>query len=197
MCSRKTKIGITGGIGSGKSYVCAMLAERGFPVFYCDDNARAEMLENGELRDELRRLVSPDVFREDGQLNKPVIRRFLHSSPENAALFDGVVHPYVRMRWRRWAGAQTCDVVVMECALLFEAAFDSEVDLKVLVTAPDEMRVSRVMKRDGIDEHTVKRWIDMQMPDGEKELLSDFTIINDGSRELGAQLDELLAKIHS
>lgn len=172
-----------------------MLSERGFPVFDCDDNARAEMLENGELRDELCRLVSPDVFREDGQLNKPVIRRFLHSSPENAALFDGVVHPCVRMRWRRWAGAQTCDVVVMECALLFEAAFDSEVDLKVLVTAPDEVRISRVMKRDEIDEHTVKRWIDMQMPDGEKELLSDFTIINDGSRELGAQLDELLAKI--
>ena len=99
MFRRKIKIGITGGIGSGKSYVCRLLETRGIPVFSCDDTARREMTANESLRNELRRLVSPHVYCSDGSLNKPIVRGFLQSSPDNAARLDEVVHPYVRKRW--------------------------------------------------------------------------------------------------
>ena len=99
----KILVGVTGGIGSGKSYLCNILREAGFPVFDTDTAARNEMLENTELRTRLQKLVSPDVFKADGSLNKPVIRKFLHASPENAARFDAEVHPCVRKSWRCWA----------------------------------------------------------------------------------------------
>ena len=115
----KILVGVTGGIGSGKSYLCNILREAGFPVFDTDTAARNEMLENTELRTRLQKLVSPDVFKADGSLNKPVIRKFLHASPENAARFDAEVHPCVRKSWRCWAKKQASRIVFMECALLY------------------------------------------------------------------------------
>lgn len=195
MFRRKIKIGITGGIGSGKSYVCRLLETRGIPFFSCDDTARREMTANESLRSELRRLVSPHVYYNDGSLNKPVVRGFLQSSPDNAARLDEVVHPYVRKRWQEWASAQDSEIVAMECALLFEAQFDNEVDSTVLVSAACDVRVSRVMKRDGVDAETVKRWMEMQMPEEEKRKRADFIILNDGTQDLGRQIDNVLNEI--
>lgn len=195
MFRRKIKIGITGGIGSGKSYVCCLLETRGIPVFSCDDTARLEMTANESLRSELRRLVSPHVYCSDGSLNKPIVRGFLQSSPDNAARLDEVVHPYVRKRWQEWAAAQDSEIVAMECALLFEAQFDNEVDSTVLVSAACDVRVSRVMKRDGVDAETVKRWMEMQMPEEEKRKRADFIILNDGTQDLERQIDNVLNEI--
>lgn len=195
MFRRKIKIGITGGIGSGKSYVCRLLETRGIPFFSCDDTARREMTANESLRSELRRLVSPHVYCSDGSLNKPIVRGFLQSSPDNAARIDEVVHPYVRKRWQEWAAAQDSEIVAMECALLFEAQFDNEVDSTVLVSAACDVRVSRVMKRDGVDAETVKRWMEMQMPEEEKRERADFIILNDGTQDLGRQIDNVLNEI--
>lgn len=195
MFRRKIKIGITGGIGSGKSYVCRLLETRGIPFFSCDDTARREMTANESLRSELRRLVSPHVYCSDGSLNKPIVRGFLQSSPDNAARLDEVVHPYVRKRWQEWASAQDSEIVAMECALLFEAQFDNEVDSTVLVSAACNVRVSRVMKRDGVDAETVKRWMEMQMPEEEKRKRADFIILNDGTQDLGRQIDNVLNEI--
>lgn len=190
-----TRVGITGGIGSGKSYVCRLLKEAGFPVFDTDTSAREEMLHNELLRSRLRALVSPDVFRADGALNKSVIRRFLHSSPQNAALFDGEVHPCVRTRWREWAESQASPVVFMECALLYEASFHTEVDFCLLVSAPEDLRVRRVMQRDGIPEATVRKWIGMQLSEEEKMRRADFVICNDGKRDLMSQIHDVLEAI--
>ena len=195
MFRRKIKIGITGGIGSGKSYVCCLLETRGIPVFSCDDTARREMTANESLRSELRRLVSPHVYCSDGSLNKPIVRGFLQSSPDNAARLDEVVHPYVRKRWQEWASAQDSEIVAMECALLFEAQFDNEVDSTMLVSAACDVRVSRVMKRDGVDAETVKRWMEMQMPEEEKRKRADFIILNDGTQDLERQIDNVLNEI--
>lgn len=195
MFRRKIKIGITGGIGSGKSYVCRLLETRGIPVFSCDDTARREMTANESLRSELRRLVSPHVYCSDGSLNKPIVRGFLQSSPDNAARLDEVVHPYVRKRWQEWAAAQDSEIVAMECALLFEAQFDNEVDSTALVSAACNVRVPRVMKRDGVDAETVKRWMEMQMPEEEKRKRADFIILNDGTQDLERQIDNVLNEI--
>lgn len=193
----KVKVGITGGIGSGKSYVSRLLAERGYPVFGTDEAARDEMLGNAALRQRLMQLVSPDVFLPSGALNKKVIRLFLHSSPSNAARFDAEVHPCVRQRWRRWVQCQQSGIVFMECALLYEAKFDSEVDLTLAVTAPEELRVRRVMQRDGIAEATVRKWIALQMPEEEKAKRADFVIVNDGHADIEADIDNLILKAES
>ena len=195
MFRRKIKIGITGGIGSGKSYVCRLLETRGIPVFSCDDTARLEMTANESLRSALRRLVSPHVYCSDGSLNKPIVRGFLQSSPDNAARLDEVVHPYVRKRWQEWAAAQDSEIVAMECALLFVAQFDKVGDSIVLVSAACDVRVSRVMKRDGVDAETVKRWMEMQMPEEEKRKRADFIILNDGTQDLERQIDNVLNEI--
>lgn len=188
----KILVGVTGGIGSGKSYLCNILREAGFPVFDTDTAARNEMLENTELRTRLQKLVSPDVFKVDGSLNKPVIRKFLHASPENAARFDAEVHPCVRKSWRCWAKKQTSRIVFMECALLYEAEFDNEVAYTVLVTAPEDLRVERVMKRDGISAQTVRKWISMQLDEKQKMLRADYIIYNNGEADMQGEVRKLI-----
>ncbi len=188
----KILVGVTGGIGSGKSYLCNILREAGFPVFDTDTAARNEMLENTELRTRLQKLVSPDVFKADGSLNKPVIRKFLHASPENAARFDAEVHPCVRKSWRCWAEKQASRIVFMECALLYEAEFDNEVAYTVLVTAPEDLRVERVMKRDGISAQTVRKWISMQLDEKQKMLRADYIIYNNGEADMQGEVRKLI-----
>lgn len=188
----KILVGVTGGIGSGKSYLCNILREAGFPVFDTDTAARNEMLENTELRTRLQKLVSPDVFKADGSLNKPVIRKFLHASPENAARFDAEVHPCVRKSWRCWTKKQASHIVFMECALLYEAEFDNEVAYTVLVTAPEDLRVERVMKRDGISAQTVRKWISMQLDEKQKMLRADYIIYNNGEADMQGEVRKLI-----
>ncbi len=188
----KILVGVTGGIGSGKSYLCNILREAGFPVFDTDTAARNEMLENTELRTRLQKLVSPDVFKADGSLNKPVIRKFLHASPENAARFDAEVHPCVRKSWRCWVKKQASRIVFMECALLYEAEFDNEVAYTVLVTAPEDLRVERVMKRDGISAQTVRKWISMQLDEKQKMLRADYIIYNNGEADMQGEVRKLI-----
>lgn len=189
------KIGVTGGIGSGKSYVCHRIEAAGFPVFYTDEAARLEMAENASLRLLLRRLVAPNVFKANGELDKGVMRAFLQMSPGNAAVVDGAVHPCVRERWRRWTGKQEAEIVVMECALLFEARFDSEVDYKLFVSAPTDVRLHRVVERDGVGIGTARRWMEMQMPDSEKSQLCDFVVCNDGHQDIDSQLRKVAEAI--
>ena len=191
----KILVGVTGGIGSGKSYLCNILREAGFPVFDTDTAARNEMLENTELRTRLQKLVSPDVFKADGSLNKPVIRKFLHASPENAARFDAEVHPCVRKSWRCWAKKQASCIVFMECALLYEAEFDNEVAYTVLVTAPEDLRVERVMKRDGISAQTVRKWISMQLDEKQKMLRADYIIYNNGEADMQGEVRKLILNL--
>lgn len=191
----KILVGVTGGIGSGKSYLCNILREAGFPVFDTDTAARNEMLENTELRTRLQKLVSPDVFKADGSLNKPVIRKFLHASPENAARFDAEVHPCVRKSWRCWAKKQASLIVFMECALLYEAEFDNEVAYTVLVTAPEDLRVERVMKRDGISAQTVRKWISMQLDEKQKMLRADYIIYNNGEADMQGEVRKLILNL--
>ena len=137
------KIAITGGIGSGKSYVCRQLAERGIRVYDCDAAAKRLMRTSPELQKQLKLLVGEDVY-EDGQLVKPVMARFLLASEENQKAVNGIVHPAVADDFRasgyKW----------MECAILFESGFDHLVDRVICVTAPEEVRIQRVMDRDGL-----------------------------------------------
>lgn len=184
------KIGITGGIGSGKSYVCRLLAGRGISVYDCDSAAKRLMRTSPDLRRRLTEAVGPDCYEADGRLNKAAVARFLLSSEANARMVDGIVHPAVAADFEASGSAW------MECAILFESGFDRLVDRVVAVTAPREVRLARVMRRDGITREKAEEWLAKQLPQEEVARRADFTIVNDGVEDVEAQIDRLLMKLH-
>lgn len=189
----KTKLlGITGGIGSGKSFVCRLLEQRNIPVFYCDDEAKRLIRTDELLKQELTRLVGSDLYAADGTLVKPVLAAFLCRGAESASKVDAVVHPRVREVFKEWAARQIVPVAAMECALLFDAGFDDLVDQTVLVHVSDEIRLQRIIQRDHISEEAARHWMGLQLSEDERLQKSDFVINNDGHQPLEPQIDLLL-----
>ncbi len=183
------KIAITGGIGSGKSYVANLLRERGVEVYDCDSAAKRLMRESAELRQQLTEAIGTDAYLPDGSLNKAAVSRFLLSSDENTKVINGIVHPAVAEDFRQ-SGIQW-----MECAILFESGFDSLVDKIVCVTAPLELRIQRIMQRDDISRDQALEWIGKQLPQEELQSRSDICIINDNTQTLNNQITNLMAAL--
>ena len=182
------KTAITGGIGSGKSYVCARLAERGIAVYDCDSAAKRLMRTSERLRQELTALIGPGTY--DGQrLDKAKVAAFLLASEANAKAIDAIVHPAVAADFEQ-SGAEW-----MECAILFESGFDRLVDKTIAVVAQREVRISRVMERDGISEATAAEWMARQMAQEEVERRADFTIVNDGRLDVDRQIESIINKL--
>jgi dephospho-CoA kinase len=190
MTEKKTiKIGITGGIGSGKSFVCAELARRGIAVYDCDSAAKRIMRSSDSVRTALTQLIGPAAYDGDGRLNKSAVAAFLLASAENAAAIDAIVHPAVADDFRRSGNCW------MECAILFETGFNRLVDRVVTVTAPDDVRIRRVMERDGITREKALEWMARQWPQEEVRRRADYEIVNDGVAGIGQQIDELIVKL--
>ena len=185
-------IGVTGGIGSGKSYVCHMLEEMGIPVLYTDDEARRLMTSDQSLVEALGELIGMPILHHDGTLRKSVISAFIRGDEQNAEKVNGLVHPAARKSMHEWVSAQNVPVVAVECALLFETQFDKDVDYTMAVSAPLDVRVERVMLRDGKNCAEVLQWNRMQMADSEKERRADFVVVNDGTAPLREQLTAVL-----
>lgn len=184
-------IAITGGIGSGKSFVCQRLKKRGIRVYDCDEAAKRLMRQSESLKTALRELVGDKVYTADGRLQKRLLAAFLLTSEANKLAVNNIVHPAVAqdfldsgMEW-------------LESAILFESGFDARLkfDHVVCVTAPLELRVERVMQRDGIPREKALEWIRCQMPQEEVLRRSDFEIVNDGVSDLEEQIDEILKNI--
>jgi len=172
------KTGITGGIGSGKSYVCRLLAQQGIEVYDCDAAAKRLIRTSPELRRQLLALI--------GSLEKADIARFLLESEENAHAVDAIVHPAVFRDFRE-SGLQW-----MESAILFESGADRLVDRVIVVTAPAEVRIQRVMQRDGISREKALEWMGRQWPQEEVRRRANYEIINDGVKDLNSQIEKML-----
>lgn len=185
---RPLRIAVTGGIGSGKSYVCHILAERGIEVYDCDAAAKRLMRESEDIRSQLTSLIGEDAYRE-GRLNKAAVARFLMQSEDNTQKVNAIVHPAVGLDF------VLSGLSWMECAILFESGFDRYVDRVVCVTAPEEVRLARVMRRDGITREAASAWMKKQMPQHEVLSRSDYEIVNDGVRDVAAQVDRILGRL--
>lgn len=172
------KIGITGGIGCGKSYVCDKFRKQGYPVYDCDKEAKRLMVEDKEVIAQLKQVVGYDTYLPDGTLNIQLLAQFLFRSSENQTRLNLIVHPAVRKDFEQWAARQTTDKVFLESAILFEAGFRDAVDLVGFVNAPLETRIQRIMKRDHTTREHAIQWISRQMPDEDKRKLADFVIEN-------------------
>lgn len=182
------KIAITGGIGSGKSYVCGLLRQRGIEVYDCDTAAKRLMLTSDHLKKRLCALIGPDAYTADEQLDKAVVARFLLQSEDNAKAIDAIVHPAVAADFKA-SGNQW-----MECAILFESGFERLVDCVIAVTAPEQIRIERIVRRDGISHEKAQEWLNRQWPQDKVRCHADYEIINDG-RPLKPQLDTILDHI--
>lgn len=185
-------IAITGGIGSGKSYVCKLLQQRGISVYDCDAAAKRLMATSVELQNELSQLVGSEVFA-DGKLNKPIMAKFLLASDENRLAINNIVHPAVATDYMQ------SGIEWIESAILFDSGFDQRLPLTaiVCVTAPLTVRISRIMQRDNISKEQAEEWIAQQMPQDEVARLSNYVIVNDGESDLDQQIESILSDIYS
>ena len=175
------KIGITGGIGSGKSYVCKLLAQRGIDVYDCDAAAKRLIRNSPRLRQQLKALI--------GSLDKADISRFLLASEDNQQAVNAIVHPAV------FQDFEESNMQWMESAIFFESGADKLVDRVVVVTAPEEVRIQRIMQRDGITREKALQWIARQWPQEQVKARADFEIVNDGQANLDNQIEKILTAI--
>ena len=190
-------IGITGGIGCGKSYVSAKMRLRGIPVYDSDTRAKLITATNPVIKMELTRLVGPTLYCPCGcgVLQKEVLAKFIFGNPDNLAKVNAIIHPRVKEDFRQWADERKGkDFCILESAILFESGFDGEVDFKVCVDAPLELRIRRCMERDKTTREAVVERINNQMDQAEKCSKADFVIVNDGLQALEPQIDALLEK---
>lgn len=194
----KLKIGITGGIGSGKSYVCHLMNCMGnIPIYQCDEEAKRLNVENSVIRRKFIKLMGNDVYNEDGSLNKSVVIDYLFSSKNHANKINSIVHPIVLNDFLKWAERQESDIVGLEAALLFEAKYQDSLNYTILVTAPEDLRIRRILKRDNITVDAAKSRIHMQSTDEEKRKHADFIIVNDEQTPLEGQIEKLLEFLRS
>ena len=184
----KRKIAITGGIGSGKSYVCKLLNQRGIMVYDCDSHAKRLMVESDEVREQLQRLIGKEAYL-DGQLNKAVIAAFMMVSEEHTLAVNAIVHPAVYNDYL----ASDCEW--MESAILFDSGLYRYFDKIVCVSAPEEVRIQRVMQRDHITREKTMEWINKQWSQEDVIAGSDYEIVNDGIADLDKQIDNILYQL--
>ncbi len=187
------KTGITGGIGSGKSFVCRLLSQQGITVYDCDSAAKRLMRTSPDIIRQLTALIGPEAYirqnnSDEWLLNKAVVSRFLLSSEVNAHAIDAIVHPAVFRDFEE-SGQQW-----MESAILFESGAYRLVDRVIVVTAPQEIRIQRVMRRDHISREKALDWMGRQWSQEELRRRADFEIVNDGHADLRQQIDKILMK---
>lgn len=188
---KRVCVAITGGIGSGKSYVCHLLQKHGIEVYDCDAAAKRLLHSDATLRQELLNLVGDEVY-QGADLQKKVLAKFILASDANKQAVNEVVHPAVANDFIK----SGCDW--LESAILFESGFHKRVDFDcvVCVSAPLEDRIARIMQRDRLSRDDSQEWIRRQMPQEEIIRLSDFTIVNDGQKNLEEQIEQIIHKIY-
>jgi dephospho-CoA kinase len=185
------KLGLTGGIGSGKTLVCQIFEKLGVSVYYADKAARDLMNTDDELKEGIRQMFGKEAYGDEG-LNRLYLAEIVFGNHEMLSGLNSLVHPAVQKDFRRWMQEQEgAPYVVEEAAILFESGASSGMDLSVLVYAPEELRISRVIKRDGLKREDVLKRMGHQMSEEEKMERADHVLLNDGTSMLLPQVIEL------
>ena len=183
------KVGITGGIGSGKTTVCKVFEALGIPVYYADWHARQLMVNAPRLVAGVKELFGPDAYLEDGALNRPYIAEKVFNNDKKLQQLNHLVHPAVAEDAGRWHSAQeNVPYTLKEAALLFESGNFKQLDKVITVFAPEKLRIQRVMERDQVSRKEVRARMAKQMPEEEKLKRADFVVYNDGSHSLVRQV---------
>lgn len=183
------RVGITGGIGSGKTTVCKIFETLDIPVYSADERAKWLMANDPELKQAIQHTFGADTYNADGNLNRQHLAAIVFNDPDQLKQLNALVHPAVAKDAEAWNQKQT-DVpyTLREAALIYEAGIDQQLDYVIVVTAPIETRIQRVVRRDQTTREAVQSRMDKQMPEAEKVKRADFVIYNDGKRALIPQV---------
>ena len=179
----KKIIGITGGIGSGKSTVSKFIEELGFPVYDSDFWAKELVNIDENLKSRVIELLGEESYDENGKYNRKFVAEKVFDHQELLLKLNQIIHPAVKIHFENWVNAQTAEFVFKETALLFELKLNESCYQSILVTADENIRIKRVMDRDGRTYREVKEIIDKQMPEVDKVKLADFVIQNNTDLE--------------
>jgi len=172
------RIGLTGGIGSGKSTVAKIFEVLGIPVYYADDEARKLMNENENLKQQIIKLFGAESYI-DGKLNRKHISSLVFNNKEKLAVLNSITHPAVIHHGEEWMRKQNAPYAIHEAALIFESGSNKNLDYVIGVSAPESLRIERTMQRDNIPKEQVLARMKNQMDEKEKMQRCDFIIYND------------------
>ncbi|MBN8695959.1 MAG: dephospho-CoA kinase [Bacteroidetes bacterium] len=172
------KVGITGGIGSGKTTVCKLFELLGVPVYYSDTEAKKLLDEDEVVKQQIVDLFGHDVIDESGKVDRKKMAALVFNNKERLEQLNAVVHPAVAQHFEAWCKKQTNVFILKEAAILFESGAHKQVDKVIVVSAPLDLKVERVIKRDKVAKEEVLKRINNQMPDEEKVKLADHVIYN-------------------
>ena len=173
------QIGITGGIGSGKTTVCHIFEHLGIPVYYADERSKYLLNHDEQIRKQIINLFGEMAYLEDGNLNRAAIASIAFNDKDKLKALEAISHPAVKMDFENWLKAQDSPYIVKEAALLFEAGTYKSLDYNILVFAPQNIRIKRVVARDHISREQVKTRISKQMPEKDKRKMANFILPND------------------
>lgn len=183
-------IGITGGIGSGKTTITKYIESLGIPVYIADDEAK-KLLDTSYIKKELINTFGIEIL-ENNLVDKKKLASFVFGNKDNLKKLNEIVHPRVREHFINWIKQTNSEIVVKEAAILFESGSYKDCDFTILITAPEEVRVERVIKRDNSNREDVLKRIRSQWSDDDKAKLSDFVIQNVDLEESKQEIDEIL-----
>ena len=184
-------IGITGGIGSGKSTVCQIFKILGIPLFEADLVAKTLINSNQEVRNGLIQLFGREIYGSDNRINRKMLANLIFNDDNLLKKVNQLVHPAVRNEFTNWMKLQDSEYIIHEAAILFESGFYKMMDYTILVSAPEEMRIGRVSKRENITPEMVRERMAKQWSDEEKRKLTTLELVNDNKKLIIPQILEI------
>ncbi len=188
------KVGITGGIGAGKSFVCSIFERLGYPVFYSDEAAKNIIDSDVEVQLQFEQLFGNHIFIAK-QLDRTLLASIIFNDKEALEKINSIVHPKVRKAFDVWSEQQKSEIVFNEAAVLFETGAYKKFDTTILVTAPNDLKISRVRNRDRVSADEIQRRMDNQWTDEQKGKLANFILLNDEQTPLIRQIEEVISRI--
>lgn len=171
------KLGITGGIGSGKTTVCRLFELLGIPVYYADEESK-KLLEDKKVKEQVLKSFGTSILNDEGRIDKKKLAGIVFNNKEQLEKLNAILHPAVGQHFELWLKKQDSPYILKEAAILFESGAYKQVDKVLTVVAPLELKIQRTMKRDGVSKEQVETRIQLQMSDEEKVKRSDFVITN-------------------
>lgn len=184
------KIGITGGIGSGKSTVCRLFSAKGIAVYDSDSEAKRLMVSDADLRQKIQEHFGEEVY-DKGELNRQVLAQKIFGDEQARLLLNSLVHPVVRADFARWVKEQTSPYVILESAILFDAQLERILNHTLAVLAPESLRIERAAKRDGVESEKIRQRMAAQMSDDELAKRADTVMVNIVEDDLQPEVDHL------
>lgn len=191
---KQIKVGVTGAIGAGKTFVSSIFEKLGFPVFNSDIEAKKCMQSDVYLIEQIKVVFGDKVYK-NNILQKNILSEIIFNDNEKLKSLNHLIHPVVSKNFINWCGLQNSDIIIKEAAILFESGSNNILDKIICVSAKEDIRIKRVMSRDKCDKNHVLSIMSKQMTQKQKEKLSDFIIINDDKKLLMPQIVDVITKI--